>query len=197
MQDLPQKAPQQMIVQAPESKALHDLKIELVDENIPSAPLKLESTAKESETKELAAKESPKKKGDAYEKLPCSETDKQNVHEIITTIAENGKLSLLFKQNELKALGSQINHLHPLKFLSAIFSNPVLKERMGQIFGDYFKRNAFMTEVAAGLNAEAEKGGLEPYIERFAKEVNVPAAQLRPFFNNQDWEGLVEFLIQG
>lgn len=188
MLDLPQKAPQQVIVQqVPELKVNHDLEIKLDDQK------KVTNL-----NDELALKEPKAKKQDAYDKLPCSEQDKACVHQIITTVAENGKLSLLFKKNELKALGSQINHLHPLKFLSAIFSNPDLKQRMGQIFGDYFKRNAFMDEIGAGLTSESEKGGLtHSIIEKFAKEVNMPAAQLRPFFDNQDWDGLVEFLING
>ena len=63
----------------------------------------------------------------AYKDLVCTEQDKAIVYEIISTMADNGKLSLLFKQAHLKEIGAQINHLHPLKFLSAIFSEPHLK----------------------------------------------------------------------
>ena len=132
-----------------------------------------------------------------YESLSLSDTDRAHVSEIITILAENGKLSLLFKKNHLKELGSQINHLHPLKFLSAIFSNPALKARMGEIFKDYFKRNGFMGELSDSLTEASDSGELNHYIEKFAREVNVPAEEIRPYFLNQDWEGLIDFLIYG
>lgn len=132
----------------------------------------------------------------AYKDLACTEADKANIYEIISTMAENGKLSLLFKQGHLKELGSQINHVHPLKFLSTIFSDAHLKSCMYYIWNDYFKRNGFMDGLGPSLGRESEKGKLNQYIGDFAKDVGVPAENLKPYFEAQDWENLVLFLIQ-
>lgn len=37
-----------------------------------------------------------------YKDLICTDRDKANIYEIITTMAENGKLSLLLSHNHLK-----------------------------------------------------------------------------------------------
>jgi hypothetical protein len=137
------------------------------------------------------------KNDDTYEKLHCSQADRENIHEIITTLAENGKLGLLFKQGHLKHLGSQLGHLHPLKLLSVIFTTPELKAHMGDIFKDYFKRNGFMDGIGPSLSSKAAEGKLNQYIDKFAQEIKVPVAKIRPFFEKQDWEGLIEFLING
>jgi hypothetical protein len=131
-----------------------------------------------------------------YEELVCTDQDKATIYEIITTMAENGKVGLLFKKNHLNELGSHINHIHPLKFLSTIFSNPRLKECMGGIFEDYFKRNGFMDGLGPSLEKEAEKGTLEKLLPGFATEVSVDSDHLRPYFRSRDWENMVRKLIQ-
>ena len=133
---------------------------------------------------------------DTYKDLTCTDQDKANIFELITAMAENGKLSLLLKQSYLKNIGAQINHVHPMKFLGAIFSNPRLKECMVEIFDDYFKRNGFMDGLGPSLTREADKGKIEPYLNDFAAEVKIPADKLRPFFQSRDWEELVRFLMQ-
>ncbi len=137
----------------------------------------------------------PPEKGESYKDLVCTDDDKANISEIITTMAENNKLSLLLKQSYLRNLGAQINHVHPLKFLGAVFSNPMLKECMIEIFDDYFKRNGFMDGLGPSLTREAEKGKLDPLIKDFAVEVHVSPESIRPYFQKKDWEGLVRFLM--
>ena len=130
-----------------------------------------------------------------YKDLVCTEEDRANIYEIISTMAENGKLSLLFKQSHLKEIGAQINHVHPLKFLSAIFTDPHLKSCMYYIWDDYFKRNGFLDGLGPSLTREAEKGKLHQYLSDFATEVGASADNLRPYFDAQDWENMVHYLI--
>lgn len=131
-----------------------------------------------------------------YKDLVCTDQDKATIYEIITTIAENSKLSLLLKQSHLKQLGAQINHVHPLKFLSTIFANPRLKMCMYDIFNDYFKRNGFMDGLVPSLQKEAERGKLAVLLPEFATEVSAPADAIKPYVDAMDWDNLVRFLMQ-
>jgi len=131
----------------------------------------------------------------SFKELTCTEEDQANVAEIINTMAENGKITLLFKQTHLKEVGAQINHLHPLKFLSSIFSREDLKASMPQIWGDYFKRTSLLDGLVPSLTREANKGKLEQYLVDFAEEVNVTPESIKPYFDAQDWENLVLYLI--
>lgn len=133
----------------------------------------------------------PEKKSEAYSDLVCTEEDQAVIYEIITTMAENGKLALLLKKNYMQGLGSRINHVHPLKFLSTIVTHPHLRECLQGFYGDYFKRNGFMDGLAPSLTRESDKGKLNQYIEDFAKEVNVAKEEVAAFFETRDWEGLV------
>lgn len=137
----------------------------------------------------------PEKKSDAYADLVCTEQDQANIYEIITIMADHGKLSLLLKKSYLQNLGAQISHVHPLKFLSTIVTHPRLRSCLHDIFGDYFKRNGFMDGIGPSLTREVEKGKLDQYIDDFAKEVAVPREKLNKYFQNRDWEGLVRVFI--
>ncbi|HSX38891.1 MAG TPA: hypothetical protein VLE95_08760 [Chlamydiales bacterium] len=130
----------------------------------------------------------------AYKDLVCTEQDKSYIIELVTTIAENNKFSLLLKQTYLKNIGVQINHVHPLKFLSVAVSSDFLKSCVIQIFDDYFKRNGFMDGLGPSLTREAEKGKLENYLADFSKEVSVPLENIRPYVETRDWESLVSLL---
>lgn len=134
-------------------------------------------------------------KVETYNELACSEVDQANIYVIITTMAENNKLSLLLKKGYLQSLGAQINHVHPLKFLSTIITHPHLHTCLYEVFDDYFKRNGFMDGIGPSLTRESEKGKLAQYITDFSTEVNAPREDLEGFFQSRDWEGMVRHLI--
>jgi len=130
-----------------------------------------------------------------YKDLPCSEQDRANIIEIVVSIADNSKFTLLLKQSHLRNLGAQVNHVHPLKFLSVTLSTPQLKTCLIQIFDDYFKRNGFMDGLGPSLTREADKGKLDVYLPAFAEEVGVPLDTITPYIQARDWEGLVRLLM--
>ena len=131
----------------------------------------------------------------AYKDFVCTEQDKANIHELIISLAENSKFSLLMKQNQMKNLGAQINHVHPLKFLAVAMSTMELKSCFMIIFDDYFKKSGFMDGLGPALTREAEKGNLEKHLSSFAAEIGVKPEDIHPYLVARDWDGLVHFLM--
>jgi len=130
-----------------------------------------------------------------YKDLAFTEQDKANIYELITTMAQSNKFQLLFKQSHLKTIGAQINHVHPLKFLSAVFCDPELKPLMVHIRNDGFKWSGLMDGLGPSLTREAIKGKLEFYLNDFTSELNLPTEEVRSHFLSRDWENFVQFLI--
>lgn len=137
----------------------------------------------------------PEPESENYKDLVCTQKDQDIIYEIITTMDELGKLGLLMKKKYMQTLGAQINHVHPLKFLSTIVTNDRLRSCLKEVFNDYFKRNGFMDGIGPSLTQEADKGLLDQYIEDFSQEVGVSSVDITPFFQARDWEGLVRFFI--
>lgn len=130
-----------------------------------------------------------------YSELICSEQDVAFIFELITLIADNNKFTLLLKRGHLKQLGAQINHLHPLKFLAAIFKNPRLRSCMNEIENDFFKWSGFMEGLAPNLTKEADKGKLEQYLQDFCTDLKVPTDHIKKYFQNRNWEAMVRYLV--
>jgi len=140
----------------------------------------------------------PKVAEDSYKDLICTDADIRNIHKLIMTMAETGKIDLwLYHQTDLRGIGVAIESVHPLKFLSVVFGNPQLKAAMPKIFEDYFKRTEFVEGLVPSLMRQLEKGKLLPFVADFAKEINVPEKEIQPYFQNLNWEGLIRYLMGG
>ena len=130
-----------------------------------------------------------------YPDLACSETDAKCIRELIGFIGENGRIACFVNSSELNAMGAQIGHVHPLKFLSTIFKDPRLRLCVRYISEDSIKWGKFMGGLAPNLTKEANKGKLEQYLVPFAEDIGVPPDLIRKYFQNRDWEALVHRLM--
>lgn len=126
----------------------------------------------------------------------CNKQEIQIINDIILSLSKESKASLLFKHKKrLEMLGKQIDHIHPLKFLSIIFLDPNLKNALILIEKDYFKWKNFYSNLSKKLNEKARKNELLPYLEEFSKEVNVPKEKIKPFIEQKNWQGFINFFI--
>lgn len=132
-----------------------------------------------------------------YSQLRCTEEDRSNISDLTRTLGKSSKWGILANSVKLIRIGFAINHVHPLKFLAVIFSQPELKECMKLIYDDYyFKRLNFMNGLKDSLNAQASLGKLERYLDDFAEEIGAKSADLLPFVTAKDWDGMVIFLMK-
>lgn len=132
-----------------------------------------------------------------YHDLRFTQDDKSKIHELITTIARNNKATLLFKyKSHLEKLGDELKKtVHPLKFMHCIFSSSELKSCMKEIYNDYFKWSNFKSGFISQMEGEEAKDNFSVYSLDFAKDLNIQADKILPYFNRQDWGGLLKFLI--
>jgi hypothetical protein len=140
----------------------------------------------------------PKVAEDKYQNLACDGTDRKNIYDLITTMANNGKISLLFNhKTALESIGVAIEHVHPLKFLGVIFSDPHLKACMNKIFEDPFKSAEMVLGFTPGMLRQMEKGKVYPFLPDFAREVNRPENEIRSYIQASNWDGLFHYLMGG
>lgn len=138
---------------------------------------------------------SPKIRVNRFLELPCSSKDRQKIHQLILQMAEENKFHLLIHQAELRELGKEIDHVHPLKFLSVILTDSHLKSCLKQIRNDYFKWSNFIDGLSKKLTAFSMYGQTHIYMHDFAKELGLNPAALESFFQSRRWADLVTFLI--
>lgn len=128
--------------------------------------------------------------------LPCSKTDQKSIAYIVKNLS-NKMYLLVFPR--LLAIEKEIDHVHPFKFLSTIFGNPLLKSLMPKVFADGEAKKGFMRGVNKGMKRETAKKNIDPYIDDFARAVQVVPAAIKPLIQDgarqNNWIALVEHLI--
>jgi len=138
----------------------------------------------------------------AYALLPITEKEAEIIWSIIDTMANNNLIVLGFKKSDLEKKGNKINHVHPLRFLGTVFSDPYLKSCMKEIRTSYFKWNGFFdgpsgNGFAHRMEQEYNRNNLLPYVAGFSQAVKGNPDQIRAYIQKRDWEGLVKYLIKG
>lgn len=143
----------------------------------------------------LTDKKAPDKEMELYEALPISDTEKEIIGKILTTMAENNLLNLWFQRKDLETLGQQIRSVHPIRFLGTVFSNPKLVRAMHDIRQSKFKWEGFIEGFTERLKEEVNLNNVYPYLSGFAIHVNMHPQQIKKYFDERNYEGLVLFLM--
>jgi hypothetical protein len=132
----------------------------------------------------------------SFGELPCTDEDAGKINRLISVMGENGKVVLLMKyQKELRRIGREIDHVHPLKFIYVIMSDPHLKSSLKKVYSDYFKWTNFMDGLGNGLTSQNKQGKISIYLDDFAKSLGISRESLQNYVDKQEWENLIIFLM--
>lgn len=130
-----------------------------------------------------------------YDRIPVTGEEKNKIGTILITMSENSVFQLLFERKFLERLGQEVHHVHPIRFLGTIFSDPRLVNCMYVIRMSGFKWGGFMDGISERLRGEIRAGNVNIYIPGFAEQLNIRAEDIQPYINQRDIEGLVLFLM--
>jgi hypothetical protein len=127
---------------------------------------------------------------------PLTPQEKGDIRYIIVTLANRSLISIARCKETLEMCGDRIDHLHPLKFLYAVFSDEELKvgirnvRSRGWIWGDFISgiRESFITE-ASNNNITHE------HLHHLAQSVGIDASLILPSAQAQNWDELIEIMI--
>jgi len=124
---------------------------------------------------------------------PLTENEKANIRYIITTLANTSTIGLAFYQKKLQQAGNNVDHVHPLKFLGYIFSDPKLKSDVPRIAS--MPWNRFANDMGESLGKAYQRENLKPeYIHEFAKQIGVPYESIQSYFQQRQWVSLIQAL---
>lgn len=134
--------------------------------------------------------------GKSYSQLPITAKDAETIYVIVDTLSSHNVLMLGLKKWELEEKGESVSHVHPLRFLAAIFSNPHLKGCMREVRTSSFKWDGFMGPLGKRLDKELRQGELVPYLPEFSSAVGADPKKVETYAQAKDWNGLVEYLMK-
>lgn len=133
---------------------------------------------------------------EAFYSLPISMLDRQNIGRLLTIMAENSVFKLLFEKKRLERIGHDINHVHPIRFIATLFSDFRLVTCLQRIKQSTFKWDGFVDGFSERLRQEVRAKNVNRFVPGMAKILNVNAADVQAYINYDDFEGLMNYLIE-
>lgn len=131
----------------------------------------------------------------AFKDLECTVDDIRKINEIISKMGEKNKVYLLLHEAYLRKIGDEVRHVHPLKFLSVILSDPYLKSCMAKFRTDFFKWHNFISDLESALDLHSSQGTLSMYVDDFAKSINVPPDGIKKYIDKHEWTQMIDYIL--
>lgn len=130
-----------------------------------------------------------------FEDIPLHEKEEKVIEKLMHCLASSSVPKLIWKQNDLQKMGKAINHVHPLKFISYIINQPILRSDLQEVHRNYFKWRGFLDGFRRRMTEEFYKDTLKDLIPGFAQSVDVRPEIVEHFVERRDWEGLVKSIL--
>lgn len=128
--------------------------------------------------------------------VPMTEDEKKDIAFILTTLAKSSLTSLASSKSSLNKAGDRIDHIHPFRFLSFVFTDEQLKTCVSAIRSRSWVWDHFFDGLQRSLKEESQKNNLTAsQVNEFASLIGVAAAPIQNAVNNKRWKELVNFLI--
>ncbi len=133
---------------------------------------------------------------DAFLQLPMTDDEQKMIQDIIQTVGPTSKVRLAWLKSDLEKKKMKLIHIHPLRSIAVMVTDPYTKQCLGDIMDDWVKRTSFMSDYNKRLNREVEKDNLMLYVPGFCLAVKANPEQVRNYISNCQWENLFWYLLK-
>jgi hypothetical protein len=134
-------------------------------------------------------------KSDRDYHAPVDPNIKKDIYDIVKTLGTKGHLSIMGQQDSLNKAGDRIRKVHPLVFLTCVFTVDELIVAIREMEGKWIVWPKFLDGIVDSLVTEHRAENLEQFIPQFAKTVNINPKLLEPSLKKRNWEEFIVTLI--
>lgn len=126
---------------------------------------------------------------------PVTQSDRNDIRYIVTNLANNSMINIMFNRASIERAGDRIDPVHPLKFLLVIFSDEEMKAAVHNIKGRSLIWKDFYAGLRDSLQNESNEHNLDQYIPDFAKQLGINPAPLGAAAEQHNWDKFLQILF--
>lgn len=128
---------------------------------------------------------------------PLTAKEKEDITYILRTLANETLLKVNSSKAALKKAGDRIDHIHPLRFLTFIFSNDEMIVCMRNLQGRTWVWSEFLEGTVESLKNEYGIGNiLDEHVQELIRQAKVPdPGAIHSLVHSQSWGSLINTLI--
>lgn len=130
---------------------------------------------------------------------PLSQSERADISYIITMLGNGSFFTIAKNQAAIKAAGDRVDHVHPLRFLEAIFSDEAVKVAAFKIPGKTsWVSDPFFKGIYTTLAEESSKGNIkDEFVYDFAVQVGISDPSIiLPSIHAQKWTEFYSLLVK-
>lgn len=126
---------------------------------------------------------------------PLSNADRQDIRYIVTSLANNSMVTILFNRNTIERAGDRIEPVHPLQFLYCVFTDEEMKAGIHNIRGRSLIWKDFYAGIRDSLQAESEENNMNQFIPDFARRIGLNPSLVHSAIVERRWHDLFDILF--
>ena len=126
---------------------------------------------------------------------PLTSQNKADITYIVTTLANTSLLGLGGLKSSLESAGDRVDSVHPLRFLSYIFTTEETKSAIRNLQGNSWVWKKFISGISVNLEEESKRKNMN-YAQNFADTIGVDVNLFSNPLNAGKWEQFISVLIK-
>ena len=130
----------------------------------------------------------------AFSLMPVTESEEKLIWELVDNLGNKGYWDLLLIKSRMYEIQEKIQHIHPLRFLGIIYSDPYLKECMKKAFKKTLVKKNFIDGLRDNFLKEFPSNNVYPLIPGFCKKLGADPDQVNMLIQKHQWERLLRYL---
>ena len=129
--------------------------------------------------------------------VEVTDEEKDIVYYIIHTMGTKSLFKIYNEKSKLKKEGEKIDHLHPFRFLLAIFTDEDLKVDMANIKGSKLVWSEFKKGLFTSLTEETKRNNVtSDQIKDFSDQLGIKDSLIIDSLKKKDWDDFISILIK-
>ena len=131
----------------------------------------------------------------SFDRLTVTEKERATIYKLVHALGTSNVPKLLWKRREMERMGNSINHVHPMRFIAMILTNPRLRADLQEVRRSFFKWNGFMDGFRRRMTEEYYRSNIQPHVMGFCETLDVNVEVVQHFVDRKDWEGLLKAIL--
>lgn len=122
--------------------------------------------------------------------------EKRDIAYIVNTLGMSSLLKIADNKATIRKAGKRVEHIHPLRFLSTVFTDEEMKASFHALVGRSWVWSDFFGGLRDSFESETNNNNMkQEFISDFAATVGIDIALIATVIANRQWEQLINVLV--
>lgn len=127
---------------------------------------------------------------------PITSSQRSDIKYILTSLGLGSLIKIAKETSSLRKAGKRVEYVHPLRFLTVVFTDEEMKASMHGLYGRTWVWDEFFGGLRDSFDCETDRNNMKPeFISDFAATVGINPDLIYPSINSRQWNQMIGILV--